>query len=257
MIRPCEVWATERSYTGSSALSLRDVYIQTLRPVYVVIRDRLGYNLIDRPRGLRTAAEVDLGELGLAGENRQRYRPSGWLHLRRVLPKREITEDDVFIDLGSGMGRVVFQAARYPFKRVIGVELSDELNEIARANIERNRHRLRCKQIELVTSDVLDYDLPDDVTVAYLYNPFTGDVFADVIDRLIRSVDRHPRPLRIIYTNPVEHQTIMGTGRLRQTKVVHARRPSREWARFNATRIYTVITPAEPSAAPERKVVPT
>ena len=60
--------------------------------------------------------------------------------LRRILPAREVEPHDVFLDIGCGMGRAVYQAAaNYPFKRVIGVELSHELTQAARRNIERNR----------------------------------------------------------------------------------------------------------------------
>ncbi len=124
--------------------------------------------------------------------------------LRRILPPREVTNHDVFVDFGSGMDRVVLQAARYPFRKVIGVEISERLHRIARKNLVRNRRRLRCPDIELVHADVLDYELADDVTAAFLYNPFQGEIFPTVVARLLQSVERNPRPLRIIYVNPVE-----------------------------------------------------
>src|SRR5262245_38553083 len=37
--------------------------------------------------------------------------------------------DLVFVDLGSGKGRALLLASRYPFKRVIGVEISRVLHE--------------------------------------------------------------------------------------------------------------------------------
>jgi hypothetical protein len=158
--------------------------------------------------------------------------------LRRVLPRREVGADDVFIDIGSGMGRVVFQAAGYPFKRVIGVELSEELNRVARANIENNRDRLFCRDVELVTADATDYRLPDDVTVAYFANPFTGDIFRTVIEQLLESLDRRPRRLRLIYRNPVEHDYLMSTGRFRPVRRLRGWRPTEEWSVSNSTRMY-------------------
>jgi len=130
----------------------------------------------------------------------------------RILPRREVSAHDVFVDFGSGMGRVVLQAARYPFKRVIGVELSGELHRIAQENIRRTRRRLRCRNVELVRADVLEYEVPDDVTVAYFYNPFTGDIFAEIIRRLAVSVERNPREVRIIYAYPTEVGTLVRAG---------------------------------------------
>jgi hypothetical protein len=98
----------------------------------------------------------------------------------------------------------VYQAARYPFGRVVGVEISEELNRVARANVERMRARLRCQNVELVTADVLDYEILDDMTYAYFYYPFFGEIFRAVVDRIVVSIDRTPRKVTIIFTDPEE-----------------------------------------------------
>lgn len=104
-----------------------------------------------------------------------------------------MTASDVFVDFGSGKGRIVYQAARYPLKRVIGVEISEKLNEIASANIEQNRSRLRCQDVELVTCDAADYGIPDDMTIAYFIYPFAGETFRHVIENIVDSLVRNPR----------------------------------------------------------------
>jgi 16S rRNA G966 N2-methylase RsmD len=216
------------------------VFRATLRPVFVGARDRL-VRLVERRHRIRTHGVVGLDELGIAGPDRVLYKPAPWRTLRRALPVRSVNPDDVFVDFGSGMGRVVFQAAlHYPFKRVVGVELSARLHEIATGNIDRNRARLRCGAVELVCGDALDYAVPTDVTVVFLDNPFTGDTFATVVAGLLASVDRRPRPLRIIYFNPVEHDRLTATGRVRLVRRVRGRRPGREWARSNSTHVYEV-----------------
>jgi SAM-dependent methyltransferase len=129
----------------------------------------------------------------------------------------EISARDVFVDLGSGKGRVVLEAARkYPFRRVIGVEISPRLNEIATANLRRLKGPLQCSRVEFVTADASTWDPPDDLTVAYLYNPFRGELFSAAISRLIGLVDRRGWPLHLIYINPTEHARVMRTGRVRQ-----------------------------------------
>jgi SAM-dependent methyltransferase len=217
------------------------VFNRTLRPMLVVLRRR-AVDLAERRYGIRTAGEVQLDEVGLAAVDRNSYKPAPWFALRRALPRRSVSPRDVFLDLGSGQGRVVFQAARfYPFRRVVGVELVADLHARAAANIAGNRGRLRCRDVQLVCSDVLDFRIPDDVTVVHLYNPFTGNTFATVIDRLLASVDRRPRRLRIVYANPVEHEQLMATGRVRLARRVHGLRPGREWARSASTYVYEVL----------------
>jgi hypothetical protein len=215
----------------------------TVRPVYVRTRDLL-VRLAERWHRIQTSGVVGLDELGIAGPDRVWYKPAPWRTLRRALPARSVTPDDVFVDFGSGMGRVVFQAAlRYPFKRVVGVELSARLHRIAVLNIDRNRGRLRCGAVELVCGDALDYAVAADVTVVFFDNPFTGATFGAVVDRLIAAVDGAPRPLRIIYFNPVEHDRLVATGRVRVVRRVRGLRPGREWACSNATYVYEVDAP--------------
>jgi precorrin-6B methylase 2 len=151
--------------------------------------------------------------------DRVNYQPSGWRYLRRGLRKRDISSNDVFVDFGAGKGRILCQAARYPFGRVMGVEISGALVDVARGNVERNRDKFVCKDVELVKADVLDFEIPDDVTVAYFYHPFAGKTFEAVIDRLVESIDRKPRRLTIIYACPGLESYILATGRfeLRRT----------------------------------------
>lgn len=110
---------------------------------------------------------------------------------------------------------MVLRAAEYPFAKVIGVELSHELLAIAERNVARNRDRLRCHDVELTQADVTSYELPDEVTVVFMNNPFTGEVFQAALGSLERSLERRPRYLRIVYRHPVEHERLMATGRVR------------------------------------------
>jgi hypothetical protein len=210
------------------------------RRAYLHVRRTLSSTLIERWTGTETSSEVDLETLGLAAEGRVRYEPSSWLDLRRILRRHDVGPDDVFADFGSGKGRVVLQAARYPFKRVIGVELSEDLTAIAKSNVAASGTRRRCREIEFVVADVLDLDVPDDLTFAYVYNPFSGAIFDALLQKLIASVDRSPRALRLIYRTPLEHERIMATGRFRLERSVRGFRPGRSWSDKMSIRLYVL-----------------
>jgi SAM-dependent methyltransferase len=143
------------------------------------------------------------------------YRPTAWLTLQQLFRRLKVGPDDVFLDVGSGMGRVLLVAARHPFKRVIGVEQNVEMTEIARRNVERSRRRLRCQDVELVAGDVLDWPVPDDLTLVYLYCPFPEQVLERFMERLLASIDSSPRDVRLIYnfSTTQNRETIMRTGR--------------------------------------------
>jgi precorrin-6B methylase 2 len=147
-----------------------------------------------------------------------RYQPSGWSILPRALRGEDVGPGDVFLDYGCGKGRVLCQAARRRFDRVVGVELSDELAAIARRNLERNRSQFECQSFEIVTADVVDFEPPTDVTYAYFANPFSGTAFTTAIDGLLRSYDARPRDLRIIYVNPMQEAALLATGRVRHVR---------------------------------------
>jgi hypothetical protein len=216
---------------------MRRVFERVVRPAYVALRGFVN-RMLERRAGIRTDGYIYPEELGFQGEHLGRYQPTGWFQLRRILRRTEVGPDDVFIDIGSGMGRVVYQAAAwYPFRRVIGLELSERLNRIARDNLQRTRPRLRCQDVQIVSADVLEYELPDDVTVVFLNNPFTGPVFEAAVAKLVASLRRRPRHLRLIYVNPKEEAVLLRNG-FRRVRELRGMRPTPEWSRSNSVRMY-------------------
>ena len=67
--------------------------------------------------------------------------------------------------------------------------------------------------MQLVNCDVLDYQIPGDLTVAFLFNPFKGDIFKSLIDNILRSIDECPRFVRLIYVNFYEEESLLATKR--------------------------------------------
>jgi hypothetical protein len=192
---------------------------RAIKPVYLLAREGVIHTL-ERRAGISTTGIITPEELGFSSEHRVRYQASHWFTLRRILPLSEVAPDDIFVEFGSGMGRVLYQAAvRYPFRRIEGIELSPKLMKVAKHNLDTNRHKFRCQDIRLVTCDALDYEIPDDLTIAYFYNPFCGPIFQDVVDRLVASVVRTPRRLRLIYLNPVEEDMLLRSG-FRQVRLL-------------------------------------
>lgn len=169
-------------------------------------------SLLDEPYADHLASQ------GLDPEGCLGYLPSDWLTLPRVFDRGEITPDDVFLDAGCGEGRMLVEAAgRYPFKRVIGVELSEPFADVAAENVRRASTKLRAP-VEIVRSNVVDYEIPTDVTIAYAANPFRGNVFQGFLDRLVESLDERPRRMRFVYVGPREEQAVLATGRFRRVR---------------------------------------
>jgi methyltransferase family protein len=220
---------------------MRDVVKAVAGPPFFAARRWVNSALIERRLGVDTAGEIQLAELGVDAEHRNHYEASGWLDLRKILRREEVGPEDVFIDFGSGKGRVVLEASRYPFARVIGLEVSEDLNRVARANVARFGDRAVCQDVEIVTADAAEYEIPDDVTIAYFYNPFSGNVFETVVERLLESVDRNPRLLRLIYRTPLEDEFLARSGRLKLVKMRPGLRPGRQWRRTASISMYVAL----------------
>jgi SAM-dependent methyltransferase len=174
---------------------------------------RLGDRVLDR--GLNTSDSSVQPE---HYTGRQRYWPSSWQVLPRALRYLGVSDRDTFVDFGCGRGRVVHQAARRPFRRVIGVEISPALAEFARAGLAARRHQHRCENVEIVVADAAEFPVPDDLTIGYLFHPFGGETLAAVLRGIVDSIDRHPRCVRLIYVHPSLASQVLATGRFRLLK---------------------------------------
>jgi SAM-dependent methyltransferase len=115
-----------------------------------------------------------------------------------------------FIDLGCGKGRVLVLAADYGFGRVVGVELDARLVAGARANLRslQERGRRWGGVVEVVHADAAAYPFPPEPSVVYLYNPFGEQTLRVMVKNLVESWNERPRPLIVVYYNPV-HQHLL------------------------------------------------
>ena len=100
-----------------------------------------------------------------------------------------------------GRGAALLLASEFPFKRIMGVEFSDELSAIARENVASfPTEAQRCGDIEIVCEDAAEFELPVDPLVLYFYNPFHEPIMREVMRRVVESLDDDPRPAFVILT---------------------------------------------------------
>jgi SAM-dependent methyltransferase len=171
----------------------------------VALQD-LGDTVLDRVLGIETARWVQHDRLEFDPTVGQQYQPSNWLNLLllwRFLRSAGDLKHESFLDLGCGKGQVLLLAARFPFRRVVGVELSPSVMQVAQRNIEHVRDRLRAP-VEIVQADAALFQVPPDITMCYLYMPFPTHVYRVVVEQLVRSIESHPRRTRIVYLHPSE-----------------------------------------------------
>ena len=131
-------------------------------------------------------------------------------------------EDFRFIDLGSGKGRTLMMASDYPFQRIVGVELLPELDRVAKDNLHKYKSEAqRCFLLESWCADAREYVFPNEPVVLYLSNPLPRSGFTQVIENLERSLEQHPRSVRVLYHNPIHEDVLAARRWLRRTAGTH------------------------------------
>ena len=151
--------------------------------------------------GITTSGIIHWRDLGL-DKNSESYEAIDYRTFALVLRRIVIHPGDVFLDYGCGMGRVIVLAARQPFRRVIGVELSPRLCSIAEQNVRTAHKHLACSAVDIVNMDASAFAVPDDVSVVWLFSPFFGEVMKKVTARIRESLEAVPREFTIIHVLP-------------------------------------------------------
>lgn len=165
----------------------------------------------------RAGKEVDFAqwvskeELNLAEKEGNQYMPSTF-ELRKVLKKLSISKDDCILDVGCGKGKAMYMMDAFPFKKIGGIDLSQELVDIANKNFEI----LKSEKCRAICCNALEFKDYHQYTMFYFYNPFPKEVFCQVIEKIVQSCEKNPRKITLIYMNPVCENEILKTGQFEE-----------------------------------------
>lgn len=164
-----------------------------------------------------TKDPVALADLTICGDNREHghdYRASPcslfeWTVAALDYDLSRLT----FVDYGAGKGRVLLLASQHPFAAIGGIEFAEELHDDATMNIAQfPRSRMKCRNVECVLADASQVGPPDGEAVHYFFNPFSREVFAEVLHNLVVSYRQRPRRLYLILIEPVATDLIDHSG---------------------------------------------
>jgi SAM-dependent methyltransferase len=138
------------------------------------------------------------------------YAPSKIAHAMDALNNLEIDyTQSTFVDIGSGKGRILLLASRFPFRKIVGIEFHPKLCDIAKNNLCKYPRALQqCRDIEVHCADATVFPLPHGRLVLYLFNPFGAPILQKFLNGLEESLRGEPREIWVIYHYPV-HQFLM------------------------------------------------
>jgi SAM-dependent methyltransferase len=126
-------------------------------------------------------------------------------------------ESCTFVDLGCGKGRALLVATEFPFRAILGVELSPRLARIARRNaaLIGQRHPQRTA-VSVAVGDASVFPLPEGDLVIFLYHPFDAELMALVVAGIERALAAERRSVYVIYYNPVAGRCFDASSQLRR-----------------------------------------
>ncbi len=123
------------------------------------------------------------------------YQPTPARHIFDLIGRTALTERDLLVDLGSGLGHVALMASLCTRANCTGIELEPSYIDCAR----KSARSLKMKNARFIQGDARTADLSNG-TVFYLYTPFTGAILRDVLNSLRRHAAR--REIRICTFGP-------------------------------------------------------
>jgi SAM-dependent methyltransferase len=155
---------------------------------------------------------IELDGLDIQSANKRRgirYEPTRARPFFKVMNDLALPTHGQFVDFGCGKGRVLMMASECGFKKITGVDFSQELCERAKENIcaYKARHH-NDADIEVINSDAVDHKIKPDDTIFYFFNPFDELVFGKILDNITDSLNAAPRNIWIIYHNPLWRHVI-------------------------------------------------
>jgi predicted RNA methylase len=162
------------------------------------------------------------------------YVPTPARAIRHALQSLPVQPRDfTFVDFGSGKGRALMVASGFGFPRVIGVEASSMLHEVALSNVARYTATTKgTRDIQCLHMDCLDFELPRSNVVLYMYHPFGASVLRRVLERVRQSVEESPREFFVIYVCPTHERAFSAVPGFQKVRDFQVMRFDHSWVMY-------------------------
>jgi hypothetical protein len=125
------------------------------------------------------------------------YQPTPVRHIFELIRRTRLIAQDVFIDLGSGLGSVPLLVAACTQAGAVGIEIEPSYIDSAR----QCARELNLDNASFLAQDAREADLSSG-TIFYLYTPFRGAVLRSVLDRLRAHAEASTREIRVCTFGP-------------------------------------------------------
>ena len=134
-----------------------------------------------------------------AAEYRYLYAPTPYCVLERLANSGLFGKDDVVLDYGCGKGRVGFFLSYRTKAKSIGIEYDARIYQSA---LENNKTAVPRAKADFVSVRAEEFDVPQDVSRCYFFNPFSVEILRQVMARIMESYYAAPRKILLFFYYP-------------------------------------------------------
>lgn len=129
------------------------------------------------------------------------YEASEYEGLEQIFDLVSLKPEDTIVDFGCGMGRVLFFCNQRFLCKVKGIEYDRKIFQQLLDNAEfyHVRFREQRNKFTLLNIKAEEYDIAPEDSCFYFFNPFAKSILSDVLAKILKSVEEHPRRVTIIF----------------------------------------------------------
>lgn len=211
-MRRARHWIANRGVRGLlKEFAYRASLLLRGKPLYGTERKDKGPHPFDVAYGVETTGLVWGEELGESlGSKESQYWTTGYYGIapsaftaaleRAALDFSRFT----FVDVGCGKGRAMLAALRFPFRQIVGVELSTQLVQTAERNLAVFRAPWRQPDTpsQAIAADATEFTVPSGPLLLFLYHPFAAPVMKRFLTHLEEAARDETRDIMLLYANP-------------------------------------------------------
>ena len=127
------------------------------------------------------------------------YQPTSYEMLEILFDKYPFKEDDQFIDIGCGLGRVLFCAEQKGCKDCIGIEVNEQIYSELLDNIDKYEGK---KNIRTVLTAAEKYSIEEKANKFFFFNPFHIKYFMKVMKNILEVAEKKENTIYLFFYEP-------------------------------------------------------
>ena len=183
--------------------------IPALKAIYAPL---WGFHPIDRELGIETSGLVGTEEIHRDKRLITLINPyigSQPSIVRTGLSALGDCTEYTFVDFGCGKGRAVAVASEFPFRSIVGIELSPSLASTARSNASRIGRQFPDRStVTIANANVSDFALPPGRLACFNYHAFGLELLSEVVERFEAALRGNTPHMFFVYYNPVHFEVL-------------------------------------------------